>query len=164
MKKIFLIAGCIALISCNTNAQKKEVKKAEVFPVTKTDKEWRAQLTDLEYKVLRKKGTERPGGNEFNKFYEDGIYVCAGCGVKLYDSKHKYNSGSGWPAFDRGIIENLAFENDLSLGMSRTEVHCSNCGGHLGHVFTDGPRETTGKRHCINSISLNFVPQEKNEE
>lgn len=161
MKKIFLITIGLLFFSCNGNAQKKEQEK-EVFPLVKTDAEWRTQLTEMEYRVLRKKGTERPGGNEFNKFYEDGTYICAACGVNLYESKNKYDSGSGWPAFDRGILENLSFENDLSVGMSRTEVHCSNCGGHLGHVFNDGPIRTTGMRHCINSVSLNFVPQ-KNE-
>jgi peptide-methionine (R)-S-oxide reductase len=160
MKKIFLLTVCSILLSCNSNAQKKDKQEEEAFPLTKTDAEWRAQLSEMEYYVLRKNGTEQPGGNEYNKFYEDGVYTCAACGVKIYESKYKYDSGSGWPAFDRGIQENLSFENDLSLGMSRTEVHCANCGGHLGHVFNDGPSKTTGMRHCINSVSLNFIPQE----
>ena len=163
MKKILLLV-CIITLSCNTNAQIKEKKKKEVFPVTKTDAEWKAQLTDMEYRVLRKKGTERPGANEYNKFYKEGTYVCAGCGIKLYESENKYNSGSGWPAFDRGIEENLAFEGDMSLGMNRTEVHCANCGGHLGHVFNDGPIQTTGMRHCINSASLDFIPKVNENE
>ena len=115
----------------------------------------------MEYYVLRQKGTERPGDNEYNKFYKDGIYVCAACGVKLYESQHKYDSGSGWPAFDRGVEANLEYETDRSVGMVRTEVHCANCGGHLGHVFNDGPRNTTGIRHCINSVSLDFIPKNK---
>ncbi|UOB18247.1 peptide-methionine (R)-S-oxide reductase MsrB [Abyssalbus ytuae] len=161
MKNFLLIPFVVLVTSCNTNAQKN--KEKENFPVTKTEQEWKTELTAMEYYVLRKKGTEKAIKNEYNKFYERGTYLCAGCGVKLYESKYKYDSGSGWPAFDRGIEKNLAYEKDVSLGMVRTEVHCANCGGHLGHVFLDGPSQTTGLRHCVNSVSLDFIP-ERNEE
>ncbi|MEM9687623.1 MAG: peptide-methionine (R)-S-oxide reductase MsrB [Bacteroidota bacterium] len=166
MKRIILMICITALIGCNTNAQeqKKEVQKAKKeFPVSKTEAQWKAELDAMEYYVLRQKGTERPGNNEYNKFYEEGIYLCAGCGVKLYESQHKYDSGSGWPAFDRGIKTNLEYEKDASLGVLRTEVHCANCGGHLGHVFDDGPKNTTGLRHCINSAALDFIPKKINQ-
>ncbi|HLT49842.1 MAG TPA: peptide-methionine (R)-S-oxide reductase MsrB, partial [Aequorivita sp.] len=90
-----------------------------------------------------------------------GTYVCAGCGTPVFESKHKFDSGTGWPSFDREIKGNVAFSTDKKLGYTRTEEHCATCGGHLGHVFNDGP-ETTGKRHCINGLALNFIP--KNEE
>jgi peptide-methionine (R)-S-oxide reductase len=165
MNSIILMSISFLMFSCTTNAQhnEKNAKHQEKqYPVTKTDAQWKAELDDMEYYVLRKKGTERPGNNEYNKFYEDGIYHCAGCGVKLYESKHKYDSGSGWPAFDSGIDANLSYETDNSLGMLRTEVLCGNCGGHLGHVFEDGPTKTTGMRHCINSAALDFIPAKSN--
>lgn len=165
MKTFFAIALTFALTSCTQAQQpaKNKPKEMKTYPISKTDSEWKASLTDMEYQVLRQKGTERPGDNKYNKFYKPGIYVCAGCGVQLYKADHKYNSGSGWPAFDRGIDKNLEYETDSSHGMVRTEVRCANCGGHLGHVFDDGPDNTTGKRHCINSAALHFIPSKPNE-
>ena len=122
------------------------------------EEEWRAQLDDMAYFVLRKAGTEPQGSSELLNNKEKGTYVCAGCGTPLFASDYKYDSGSGWPSFDREVEGNVAFSIDTSFGMQRVEEHCAICGGHLGHVFDDGPRETTGKRHCINGAALEFVP------
>lgn len=158
MKKIaVLLIGLIA-ISCNSKAQQKE--KEETFAVVKTDAEWKAELSELEYYILREAGTERAFTSDLNKNYAPGTYVCAACGTPLFKSEHKFDSGTGWPSFDREIKGNVAFDVDYNLGYARTEEHCATCGGHLGHVFDDGPRDTTGKRHCINGAALNFIPEE----
>ncbi len=124
-----------------------------------TEEEWKKKLTPEQYKVLREKGTEAPFAGKFYKNFEKGMYVCGACGQELFSSDTKFDSDCGWPSFDRGLEGNVEFRQDSSLGMARTEVLCSNCKSHLGHVFDDGPKETTGKRFCINSISLNFKPQ-----
>lgn len=130
------------------------------FNVTKTDEEWRDQLTPDQYIVLRHAGTERPFTGEFNMHFENGIYVCAGCGEDLFASSSKFNSHCGWPSFDKEIENGKIVEiRDESHGMVRTEILCGNCGGHLGHVFDDGPTDT-GIRYCVNSLSLDF----KNEK
>jgi peptide-methionine (R)-S-oxide reductase len=122
--------------------------------VQKSEAEWRAELSPEQYHVLREKRTERPGSGEYDHVFDDGTYHCAGCGAELFSSDTKYDSGCGWPAFyapaSEGAIDE---ESDTTLGMLRTEVMCSNCGGHLGHVFPDGPRPT-GLRYCINSAAL----------
>ncbi|TXE11790.1 peptide-methionine (R)-S-oxide reductase MsrB [Seonamhaeicola algicola] len=159
MKNALVIFCFSFLFSCNGLAQKKEQKK-ETFEITKTDTEWKTQLTEQEYYVLRKAGTERAFSSSLNKNYKDGIYVCKACETPLFKSEHKYDSGSGWPSFDREIKGNVAFSTDYKIGYARTEEHCATCGGHLGHVFNDGPRETTGKRHCINGVALKFIPKE----
>jgi peptide-methionine (R)-S-oxide reductase len=146
--------------SCNSTAQKKETKKKEIFKVTKTKAEWKKQLTEMQYYVLREAGTERAFSSALNKNKKKGVYHCAACDTPLFKSEHKYDSRSGWPSFDREIKGNVAFGTDNNLGYSRDEEHCATCGGHLGHVFNDGPRETTGKRHCINGVALKFVPTE----
>ena len=120
---------------------------------------WKKKLTSEQYNVLREKGTEAPFSGKFYKNFENGMYECAGCGNPLFSSETKFDSDCGWPSFDRSLEGNVELFSDDSLGMSRTEVVCKNCGGHLGHVFDDGPKETTGKRFCINSISLNFKPK-----
>lgn len=142
---------------CNSSTNNKEEIKYEV---SKTDAEWKAELSDSQYNVLRHEGTERAFTSELNNNHEKGIYHCAGCGTPVFKSEHKFNSGTGWPSFDREIEGNVAFSKDNRLGYSRTEEHCAVCGGHLGHVFNDGPRETTGKRHCINGVALKFVKDE----
>lgn len=126
------------------------------FNIQKTDQEWRNTLSDAQYHVLREKGTERPHTGEYNLHFEEGMYTCAGCGTELFSSDSKFESHCGWPSFDRALSKETVREVlDTSYGMVRTEIVCANCGGHLGHVFTDGPTET-GMRYCINSVSLGF--------
>ncbi|WP_179317737.1 peptide-methionine (R)-S-oxide reductase MsrB [Winogradskyella undariae] len=159
MKKYFIIALITLFFSCNSSAQKSSQKENEKvnFNVTKTEAEWKAQLTKDQYFILREAGTERPYSSPFNNNHKKGVYHCAACNVPLFKSEHKFESGSGWPSFDRVIEGNVAFGTDTKIGYTRDEEHCANCGGHLGHVFNDGPKETTGKRHCINGDALTFV-------
>ncbi len=123
-----------------------------------TDQDWKKKLTPEAFHVLREKGTEAPFSGKFYKNFDTGMYQCAACGQELFDSSTKFDSDCGWPSFDREIKGNIKFIEDNSLGMNRIEVVCGKCGGHLGHVFDDGPTET-GKRFCINSLSLNFTPK-----
>lgn len=130
------------------------------FEVEKTDAEWREQLTDEQYRVLREAGTEPAFNNEYNGLKADGTYVCAACGQELYLSEDKFDSGTGWPSYTRPIdADNVTEKVDSQFGMTRTEIVCSRCGGHLGHVFNDGPRPT-GLRYCMNSAAMDFVPQD----
>lgn len=124
--------------------------------IEKTDEEWSKSLTPEQYNVLRKKGTERAFSGQYDAHYEAGEYTCAGCGEKLFSSDDKYDAGCGWPSFSQPAVkEGVVEEEDSSFGMKRTEVLCKKCGGHLGHVFNDGPT-STGLRYCINSASLGF--------
>lgn len=121
------------------------------------DDQWRDKLSAEEYRVCRQKGTEPPFSGEYYNNHEAGRYLCKCCGEALFDSGDKYDSGCGWPSFDKPAADQvIRYEEDNSLGMRRVEVMCDRCGSHLGHVFDDGPMETTGKRYCINSLSLNF--------
>ena len=127
--------------------------------IKKTNEEWKKQLTPEQYRVLREKGTERPFSGEYDKFFEAGTYVCAACGNELFFSEHKFDAGCGWPSFYREAAKgHITEKTDFSLGMRRTEILCAKCGGHLGHVFDDGPHET-GLRYCVNSVSIKFIPK-----
>jgi peptide-methionine (R)-S-oxide reductase len=126
----------------------------------KTDAEWRAVLTPQQYKVLREHGTEPPGSSALNYEKRDGTFACAGCGQPLFDADTKYESGTGWPSFFKPLDNSVETTTDRSFGMTRVEVHCSSCGGHLGHMFPDGP-QPTGLRYCMNGAALAFDPENK---
>ena len=130
------------------------------FKVSKSEDEWKQNLTPEQFQVLRKHGTERAGASPLDKNYDEGTYVCAGCGQPLFTSETKFNSGTGWPSFYAPIEGAIETSEDRKLFMSRTEVHCSNCGGHLGHVFGDGPKPT-GQRYCMNGVSLEFESEKE---
>jgi peptide-methionine (R)-S-oxide reductase len=135
-----------------------EKKPDEHFPVEKSDQEWRGALSPEQYRVLREHGTERPGSSPLNSEHRPGIFRCAGCGTELFRTAEKFESGSGWPSFFAPIEGAVATHADDSLMMRRTEVHCARCGGHLGHVFEDGPKPT-GLRYCMNGAALGFKPE-----
>ncbi len=135
-----------------------KAEKQETYEVVKSDREWQENLTPDQYRVLRQHGTERAFASPLDKNYADGTYVCAGCGQPLFASAQKYNSRTGWPSFWQPLEGAIGISVDRSLFMTRTEVHCSRCGGHLGHVFSDGP-QPTGERYCMNGVSLAFVPE-----
>ncbi len=133
------------------------------FPVSKSDAEWRRQLNGEQFAVLRGHGTERPFTSPLNKEHRAGMFRCAGCGLELFRSETKFDSGTGWPSFYAPVEPNVGTSEDHSFLMRRTEVHCARCGGHLGHVFEDGPAPT-GLRYCINGVSLSFEPGERTGE
>lgn len=157
-----IVALLFLTVSCQSQeAQKSTAKTKEMsYKVQKTEAEWQTELSPAQFNVLRNKGTERPGTGVYNLNFEKGSYVCAGCGALLFESDNKYESHCGWPSFDDAIEGAVVYKKDKSHGMIRTEILCANCGGHLGHVFDDGPQETTGKRYCVNSLSLEFKKED----
>lgn len=161
MKSLITFFLAAVVMSCNTNAQKKPAENSKQYKVSKTENEWKEQLTSAQFAVLRNAATEPPHSSKLNLVEEPGVFVCAACGNELYETRHKFESGTGWPSFDRAVEGGVAYGSDTKLGFQRDEVHCADCGGHLGHIFDDGPRETTGKRHCINGVAMNFVPKSK---
>lgn len=154
---LFLLAG-ISFISCTTKAQSGEIHK---FEINKTDAQWKKELTPEQFSIARKKGTERPFTGATHDNHEHGIYSCVCCKLELFSSETKFESGTGWPSFWNPLTsKSLYIASDDSHGMQRDEVMCARCGGHLGHVFDDGPKPT-GKRYCMNSASMIFTKTEK---
>jgi len=153
MLRYIAFSLCLLLAGCRGVSQEKELNAAgekdeqQAYRVSKTEEEWRNELSDMEFYVLRKAGTENAGSSELLHTKEKGTYVCAGCGTPLFKSEHKFDSGTGWPSFDRAIEGNVAYDTDYNIGYARTEEHCAVA--------------TTGKRHCINGAALDFVPENK---
>lgn len=154
-RRVFSLGTLAAGFGLTANQISAGENRAMSFEVTKTEEEWRKLLTPEQYYVLRKHGTERAHTSPLDKTYTEGVYVCAGCGQELFSSQTKFNSGTGWPSFYAPVDGKVGTSSDRSFFMVRTEVHCGRCGGHLGHVFNDGPKPT-GLRYCINGVSLDF--------
>lgn len=161
---MFGLLSCQTPVNSDQTANTTETKKPMETSYNKTDAEWKKELTPEQYEILRLKGTESPGTGEYNNHAAKGVYTCAGCGTELFTSEQKFNSHCGWPSFDNNIAggDRVRQIKDFSHGMIRTEIVCAKCGGHLGHIFDDGPT-ATGQRYCVNSLSLKFIPasQEK---
>lgn len=128
------------------------------YPFKLSEAQWRERLTDEQYRVLREQGTEAPHTGKYNLHFDKGQYKCAGCQAELFEDNQKFTSNCGWPSFDQAIEGSIEYVQDTSFGMIRTEILCSNCGSHLGHVFDDGPTKT-GERYCVNSASIDFKPK-----
>lgn len=165
MKKFLIALAAFSFMGCNaqnTSETTKDKTEKMDYKVQKSDEEWKKELSPEQFQVLRQAGTERPFTGEYNMHFEGGVYKCAACDSPLFSSDAKFETHCGWPSFDKALSENTIVEKlDKSHGMVRTEILCASCGGHLGHVFNDGPTET-GVRYCINSVSLDF--DEKKED
>ncbi|MFD4840667.1 peptide-methionine (R)-S-oxide reductase MsrB [Achromobacter sp. NPDC058515] len=149
-----MAAGLVPLLAARSGP----AAAAASFPFALTDAQWRARLTREQYQVLRREGTERPYTSPLNDEHRKGVFACAGCAHPLFSSSTKFDSGTGWPSFWQPLPGAVGETRDRSFGMTRTAVHCANCGGHLGHVFDDGPRPT-GLRYCMNGVAMTFAPQ-----
>lgn len=165
MKVLHLLYVLIVLFtSCQSNKDSNTLKEStknmnsHTKFIEKTDAEWKKELSPEQYHILRENGTEAPHTGKYNLHFENGNYYCAGCNQKLFNSEAKFRSNCGWPSFDEAIAGSIAYKEDNSHGMHRTEIRCTKCNGHIGHVFNDGPTET-GKRYCVNSISIQFNTQ-----
>ena len=167
-RRIFLLSGAAALGAAGTiygtwqllDSGRRNITgnaRAGAFEITRTEAQWRAMLTEAQFAVLRQEATEQPGSSPLNDEKRAGTYHCAGCDLPVYASDAKFDSGTGWPSFTAPLAEAVGTTTDSSLGMSRTEVHCRRCGGHLGHVFADGPAPT-GLRYCMNGVAMRFEP------
>ena len=157
-RRIFLAsAGGLAVIAGLRWSQQSTAMPEASFEVQKNEAEWRHILTQAQFAILRKHGTEPPGSSPLNHEQRKGTFACAGCGLPLFSSETKFESNTGWPSFNRPLPDAVGTSEDRSLLISRTEVHCRRCGGHLGHVFNDGP-PPTGLRYCINGLALKFIP------
>ena len=154
-KRQFMHFSGLAAIGLTIGCGKEAL--AKVYAVNKTDAEWRKQLSPAAYKVLRKEGTETPYTSKLNSEKRSGTYSCAACAKPLFSSKTKFESGTGWPSFYAPLASSVGTTTDWKIGAPRTEVHCARCGGHLGHVFDDGPKPT-GKRYCMNGVAMKFTP------
>ncbi len=161
LKIIFLMMLVGFSGACQSPQNKENTKNTKSmndneFPVQKSEEEWKKQLTPEQYYVIREKGTERPHTGKYDMFFEKGTYYCAACGQELFDSNSKFDGHCGWPSFDAELGKGrIKYIKDKSHGMIRTEIVCANCGGHLGHLFDDGPT-STGQRYCVNSLSIEF--------
>ena len=154
-RRLLLTTGLAALAAGPFPARR--ARAGEAFEVARSDAEWRGRLTGPQYAVLRKSGTERPFTSPLNAEHRAGTFACAGCDLPVFSSKTKFESGTGWPSFWAPLDGGVGTETDRSLGMTRTAVHCRRCGGHLGHVFEDGPKPT-GLRYCMNGVAMTFRP------
>lgn len=161
MRILLLFSLLFFLFSCNGGAQHQE--EAKPYSVQKSREEWKKELSPQEFRVLRQGATEPAFSSPLNQLKDQGIYHCAACRHPLYRSSDKFDSGTGWPSFDRAIAGSVDYGRKVAGGFEKNEVHCSRCGSHLGHVFDDGPRKTTGKRHCINGVALEFIPEKIKE-
>jgi len=160
MKKLLITLFLISIANTQVFSQVKK-NKTMIKKVIKTEQEWKQTLTEQEYYVLRQKGTDRPSQGGLTSHFEKGTYHCAACNLQLFKSNSKFESHCGWPSFDDAIKGTVNFVRDTSHGMIRTEIICAACNSHLGHIFDDGPKETTGKRYCVNTTSIKFVKGEK---
>ena len=156
-RRLLLVAGGLGVVGLRFGFGAKDTKAAENFPVSHTDEEWHKLLTADQYAVLRKQGTEYPFTSPLLKEHGTGKFACAGCDQDAFSSKTKFESGTGWPSFWAPIDGAVVTSRDASYGMVRDEVHCTRCGGHLGHVFNDGPKPT-GLRYCMNGVAMKFHP------
>ncbi|UXP33324.1 peptide-methionine (R)-S-oxide reductase MsrB [Reichenbachiella agarivorans] len=156
--KYLSILFILIITACSSQGQDSKQKKTS-YAINKTDEQWKSELSELEYSILREKGTERPWTGKYNDHKEVGLYVCAACGNPLFESDTKFDSHCGWPSYFQYATDSSVVETpDYSHGMTRIEITCARCGGHLGHVFNDGP-PPTGLRYCINSVSLDFMKE-----